>query len=87
MHKKSSNRYSKLIVLLCLVNIMWYTVTCFWFMWNGKDISDVLTAFFFVCFGIEFGSLAFIKSKEYRYVSGDKVGHIERIEEQDEKDF
>lgn len=84
MHRKSTSKYSKLVILLCLLNIMWYTVTCFWFMWNDKEISDVLTAFFFGCFGVEFASLAFLKRGEYRYIGSDKVGHVERIEEQDD---
>jgi len=81
--------YSKGIVFLCLVTIIAYTVTCFVYLWNGKPLNDLLTGFFFGCFGLEFGSLAFIKCKKLRYVAGNgankQVPHVEIVEE-DEKD-
>lgn len=73
--------YSKLIVIVCLLTIMAYTVTCFVYLWNGKPLNDVLTGFFFGCFGIEFGSLAFIKTKKLKYTGVGKVGHVETRED------
>ena len=84
MHKKSTSRYSKLVVLLCIATIIAFTVTCMVFYWHDKSVDPVLIGFFFACFGMEFGSLAFIKRGEYRYVGGDKVGHVERIEGKDD---
>ena len=83
--------YSKVIVLLCFVTVIGYTVTCFIYLWNGKPLNDFLTGFFFACFGLEFGSLAFIKSKKLKYVGGNpankQVPHVELIaEEEDEKE-
>lgn len=75
--------YSKVIVALCLVTVIAYTVTCFAFLWHGKPLNDTLTRLFFLCFGFEFGSLAFIKGREIRYGSGgaDRMPHVEAVEE------
>lgn len=83
-HKKQRSVYSKIIVVLCIVTIIAFTITCMWFYWNERTVDPVLIASFFACFGFEFGSLAFVKRGEYRYVSGDTVGHVERIEDKDE---
>ena len=88
---KEKPRYSKLVIAMCIFNVLAYTVACFAFMWNGKPINDVLTAFFFGCFGIEFASLAFIRGREIRFVEGNagnkQPGHVEVIEETEgEKD-
>ena len=81
--------YSKFIVFLMFVTIIAYTVTCFVYLWNGKPLNDLLTGFFFGCFGFEFGSLAFIKSKKLKYIGGNAANkqppHVEIIEE-DEQD-
>ena len=81
--------YSKVIVFLCLVTVIAYTVTCFVYLWNGKPLNDPLTGFFFGCFGLEFGSLAFIKGKKLKYVGGNaankQLPHVE-LEEEDEKE-
>lgn len=84
MKTKTKSLYSKSIIVLCIITIIAFTVTCFWFYWNEKSIDPVLIASFFACFGFEFGSLAFVKRGEYRYVTGDTVGHAERIEEENE---
>lgn len=79
MHKNKA-RYSKFIVAVCLVTIIAYTVTCLYYLWNGKPLNDTLTILFFGCFGIEFASLAFIKRGELRYVDGAgerKPSHVE----------
>ena len=82
--------YSKAIVLLCFVTVIGYTVTCFVYMWNGKPLNDILTGFFFACFGLEFGSLAFIKGKKLKYVGGNaankQMPHVELAEEEEEKE-
>ncbi len=85
MHAKSKSKYSKAIVVVCILTIIAFTVACMTFYWNEKEVDPVLIGAFFACFGMEFGSLAFIKRGEYRYVAGDKVGHVERIEEENEK--
>lgn len=81
--------YSKLIVLLCFVTVIAYTVTCFVYLWNGKPLNDLLTGFFFGCFGLEFGSLAFIKGKKLKYVSGNaankEMPHVELSVEEEEE--
>ena len=80
--------YSKFIVFLMFVTIIAYTVTCFVYLWNGKPLNDLLTGFFFGCFGFEFGSLAFIKSKKLKYIGGNAANkqppHIELAEEDEE---
>jgi len=81
--KATRSRYSKFIVLFCILTIIAFTTTCMAFYWNEKEVDPVLIGFFFACFGMEFTSLAFIKRGEYRYVGGDKVGRVERIEEED----
>lgn len=82
--------YSKAIVLLCFVTVIGYTVTCFVYLWNGKPLNDILTGFFFACFGLEFGSLAFIKGKKLKYVGGNaankQMPHVELAEEEEEKE-
>ena len=78
--------YSKVIVLLCLVTIIAFTVTCFVYLWNGKPLNDTLTVLFFGCFGLEFASLAFIKGRKIRYVEGNAANkqppHVEAVEEE-----
>jgi len=77
---KEKPRYSKLIVAVCLVAVIAYTIVCLYYLWHGKPLNDTLTVLFFGCFGIEFASLAFIKRGEFRYTSGAgerKVGHVE----------
>lgn len=77
--------YSKAIVFLCLVTVVAYTVTCFVYLWHGKPLNDILTGFFFGCFGLEFGSLAFIKGKKIKYIGGNtankQMPHVETAEE------
>ena len=85
-HAKQKSLYSKTIVALCIITIIVFTVTCLYFYWHEKSIDPVLIASFFACFGLEFGSLAFVKRGEYKYVSGDTVGHVERIEDEAEVD-
>lgn len=89
-HKqKQQSAYSKAIVGLCLVTVIAYTVTCFFYLWNGKPLNDVLTALFFGCFGVEFASLAFIKRSKLKYVNGNaankQMPHVETEEEDDSK--
>ena len=87
---KEKPKYSKVIVALCLVTIITYTVTCLFYLWHGKPLNDTLTILFFGCFGVEFASLAFIRRGEMRYVEGagdKKVGHVERIEEEKDEQF
>lgn len=83
--RKRKTKYSKLIIAMCIFNVLAYTALCFVFMWNGKPINDVLTAFFFGCFGLEFASLAFIRGREIRFVEGNvgskQLGRVEAIEE------
>lgn len=82
-------KYSKLIVALCLVTIIAYTVTCLFYLWNGKPLNDTLTILFFGCFGLEFASLAFIRRGELKYVEGNaankQMPHVEIKEEEDEQ--
>ena len=82
--------YSKAIVFLCLMTVIAYTVTCFVYLWNGKPLNDLLTGFFFGCFGLEFGSLAFIKGKKLKYVSGNaankEMPHVELSVEEEKED-
>lgn len=85
-HARKNNLYSKTIVALCIVTIIVFTITCLYFYWNEKEIDPVLIASFFACFGLEFGSLAFVKRGEYKYISGETVGHVERIERENEID-
>ena len=60
------------------------------YLWFGKPLNDTLIVLFFGCFGIEFGSLAFIKGRELRWVDGNlankQVGHVEPVEEDDEEE-
>ena len=82
---KEKPKYSKIIVALCLVTIIAYTITCMFYLWHGRPLNDVLTALFFGCFGVEFASLAFVRRGEMRWVEGQgdkKVGHVEPIEEE-----
>lgn len=79
--KRERPAYSKVIVATCLVLILAFTATCFVYLWWGKPLNDLLTGFFFACFGLEFASLAFIKRGEIRYESGGgKVAHVEKEE-------
>jgi len=82
--RKPTSRYSKSVVLLCIVTIIAFTVTCLVFYWHEREVDAVLIASFFACFGLEFGSLAFVKRGEYKYVPGETVGHAERIEDENE---
>ena len=82
-HRKSE--YSKFIVALCIVTVIAYTVTCFWFLWNGKPINDILTGFFFACFGMEFASLAFIKRGKLKYTGAGKVGYAQKQDDKEEQ--
>lgn len=85
--KREKTPYSRLVVALCLVTVIAYTVTCFFYLWNGKPLNDVLTALFFGCFGLEFASLAFIKGRKIRYIEGNaatkQMPHVEVKEEDD----
>lgn len=85
-HKKQKSLYSKTIVALCLAAVITFTCVCLFFYWHDKVIDPVLIASVFACFGMEFGSIAFVKRSEYKYVSGDTVGHVERIEDEDENE-
>ena len=80
-------KYSKLVVGVCLVACIAYTVTCFVFLWNGKPLNDVQTVCFYGCFGIEFASLAFLTRGEYKYLGGNpanrQMPHVETKEEED----
>ena len=82
--------YSKGIVALMIVTIIAFTVACLVFYWNGKAVDAVLIGFFFGCFGFEFGSLAFIKSRKLKYVGGNaankQVPHVEIAEEDENND-
>lgn len=84
--KQEKPRYSKVIVGLCLVTVIAYTVACFFYLWNGKPLNDTLTVLFFGCFGLEFASLAFIRGRELRYVDGNpankQMPHIETKEDE-----
>ena len=72
-HRKKT-AYSKVIVALCIVTTIAYTVTCFVFLWNGKPVDSVLTGVFFGCYGIEFASLAAIKCSDNKHqVKGDSA--------------
>ena len=81
-------QYSKLIVAVCLALVLAFTVTCLVFLWNGRALNDVLTAFFFACFGVEFASLAFVTRGKLRYTGGNganrQVGHVETEDGEDE---
>ncbi len=81
--------YSKVIVFLCLVTVIAFTVTCFVYLWHGKPLNDTLTILFFGCFGLEFASLAFIKGRKVRYVEGNASNkqppHVEAVEEETDK--
>ncbi len=87
--KKEGIAYSKIIVAACLLTIIAYTTVCFVYMWFGRPLNDTLTILFFGCFGIEFGSLAFIKGRELRWVEGNAMdktpGHVELREEDDDE--
>ena len=81
--------YSKLVVALCLMTVISYTVTCFVYLWNGKPLNDALTILFFGCFGLEFASLAFIKGRKIKYVGGNaankQMAHVEPKEDSDDE--
>ena len=85
LHRKK-HEYSKFIVFFCILTIILFTVSCFFFYWFEKDVDPVLIGFFFACFGMEFGSLAFIRRSEYRWGHGDKLGYVERVNEEDKND-
>ena len=86
--EQPKSSYSRLVVGMCLVTIIAYTVTSFFYLWNGKPLNDVLTALFFACFGLEFASLAFIKGRKIRYVEGNaankQMPHVEEAKEEDD---
>ena len=79
--KKKQKQYSKLIVATCLALVLAFTITCLVFIWNGKQLNDVLTAFFFSCFGVEFASLAFVTRGKLKYTGGNaankQLPHVE----------
>ena len=81
--------YSKVIVAICLLLILAFTVTQLVFMWNGKQLNDVQTACFYGCFGIEFASLAFVTRGKLKYVGGNpankQMPHVEIEEDEDGK--
>ena len=81
--------YSKLVVAVCIVTVIAYTVTSFFYLWNGKPLNDTLTILFFGCFGLEFASLAFIKGRKVKYTGGNaqnkQLPHIELKEEGNEQ--
>ena len=87
---KQEGSYSKGIIALMFITIIAFTVTCLVFYWHSKSIDPVLIAGIFLCFGFEFGSLAFIKSKKLKYSGGkfgDKqLGHVEVANEKEEND-
>lgn len=80
--------YSKVIVAVCIMTIVLFTAVCMLYLWFGKPLNDTLIALFFGCFGIEFGSLAFIKGRKLRWVEGNpankKSGHAELVEDEDD---
>lgn len=88
--RKPERAYSKLVVATCLVLVLAFTVTCLVFMWNGKQLNDTLTAFFFACFGVEFASLAFVTRGKLKYTGGNgankQLPHIEMKEEKDDSE-
>ena len=85
--KAEKPQFSKTIVVFCILTTIAFTVTCLFFYWNGKTIDPVLIGFFFSCYGLEFGSLAFIQRGKLKYVGGKvdgkQMGHVE-IEEDDD---
>ena len=87
---REKGSYSKGVIVLMFITIIAFTVTCLVFYWNDKTVDPVLIAGVFLCFGFEFGSLAFIKGRKIKYATGkfgDKqLGHVETIEETDEED-
>ena len=88
--RKPERAYSKVIVATCLVLVLAFTVTCLVFMWNGKQLNDTLTAFFFACFGVEFASLAFVTRGKLKYTGGNgankQMPHVEEKEQEDDSD-
>lgn len=87
--KREKVPYSKFVVAVCLLTVIAYTVTSFFYLWNGKPLNDTLTVLFFGCFGIEFASLAFIKRGKIKYVEGNpankQMPHVETEEDEDEQ--
>ena len=79
---KRKNAYSKGIIVLMFLTIIWYTASNLLLLYEGKQTDAALTAAFFACFGFEFGSLAFVHNSGLKYKGGDKP-HVEVKEEED----
>jgi hypothetical protein len=85
--QREKTPYSKLIVFLCILTTIAYTVTCFFFQWNGKPIDSTLTLCFFGCYGIEFASLAAIKCSKNRHLKGDSAAkQMPKVEIKEDED-
>ena len=79
--------YSKVIVFLCILTTIAFTVTCFVFLWHGKSIDSTLTLCFFGCYGIEFASLAAIKCSKNKHLKGDAAAkQMPKVEIEEEED-
>ena len=79
--------YSKVIVFLCILTTIAFTVTCFVFLWHGKPIDSTLTLCFFGCYGIEFASLAAIKCSKNKHVNGNAAAkQMPKVEIEEDED-
>lgn len=84
---REKGTYSKFIVFLCIITTIGYTVTCFFFLWNGKPIDAVLTGVFFGMYGLELASLAAIKCSKNKHLKGDSAAkQMPKVEVEEDKD-
>lgn len=58
--------FSKFIVVLCFVVIIAFSSVVLFMYWNGHPVPDSLIYCIFLCFGIEFASLAAVKSAKVK---------------------
>ena len=94
-NKKDTNtfKYSKAIVILCIVSVWTFVIMCINASIMGATISDVLIGCFFTFFGVEILSLAGIKimdtikekTKDIKYDGSTLQDNIDRFDNEYER--
>ena len=78
-------KFSKLIVVFCIMQILIFSYICLFINLQGATISDALIYGFFAVFGVELGGCVFIKHSRFKFTNTgieDNTTDNEREEEQ-----